>query len=116
VERRTETLSGFGGRAVFETEVREAKLSIDEHLEMAAGEAVFLRSRSGDEFVLEAADAFDREVEELGRSQKIMAFLNEAFQEPGRIPIEEIERRLDTSPPGQEEGPLPQRRSTMQRT
>jgi hypothetical protein len=86
-------------------DLREAKLSIDELLEMAAGEAVLLRSRSGDEFVLEAADAFDREVEELGRSKKFMAFLNEAFQEPGRIPIEAIERRLATSPPGPEEGP-----------
>ncbi len=72
---------------------------------MAAAEAVLLRSKSGGEFVLEAADAFDREVAELGRSQKFMAFLKEGFQEPGRVPIEDIERRLASAPPGDEEEP-----------
>jgi hypothetical protein len=81
----------------------QATLSIDELLERAAGEDVLVRSKSGGEFILEAADAFDREVEELGRSQKFMALLKEGFQEPGRVPIEEIERRLASSPPGDAE-------------
>ena len=86
-------------------DLRQEALSIDELLEMAAGETVLLRSKSGDEFILEAADAFDREVAELGRSQKFMAFLKEGLQEPGRIPIEDIERRLASIPPGDEEEP-----------
>jgi hypothetical protein len=80
-------------------------MSIDELLEMAAGETVLLRSKSGGEFILEAADAFDREVAELGRSKRFMAFLQQRFQEPGRIPIEDIERRLASIPPGDEEEP-----------
>jgi hypothetical protein len=83
-------------------DLRQQRLSIDELLEMAAGEAILLRSKSGGEFILEAADAFDREVEELGRSQKFMSFLKE---EPGRVPIEDIERRLASLPPGDEEDP-----------
>jgi hypothetical protein len=72
---------------------------------MAAGETVLLRGRSGGEFILEAADAFDREVEELGRSQKFMAFLKEGLQEPGRTPIDDIERRLAPISPGDEDEP-----------
>ena len=84
-------------------DLRQETLSIDELLELAAGGAVLLRSKSGGEFILEAADAFDREVAELGRSKKFMAFLQQRFEEPGRVSIEDIQRRLASSPPGDEE-------------
>jgi hypothetical protein len=84
-------------------DLRKQALSIDELLEMAAEAAVLPRSKSGDEFILEAADAFDREVAELGRGRKFMDLLKEGFEDPGRIPIEDIERRLASSPPGGEE-------------
>jgi hypothetical protein len=86
-------------------DLRQETLSIDELLEMAAGEAILLRSKSGGEFILEAADSFDREVGELGRSKKFRAFLHDRFQEPGRISIGDIERRLSSTPPEPEEDP-----------
>jgi hypothetical protein len=49
---------------------------------------------SGDEFVLEAADAFDREVAELSRNERFMAFLAGRAEQPGTISLEEIDRRL----------------------
>jgi hypothetical protein len=86
-------------------DLRQEPLTIDELFRLATDESLVVRSKEGSEFLIEAADAFDREVERLGRSEKFMEFLRERFQEPGRIPIEEVERRLATSPPGQEEGP-----------
>jgi hypothetical protein len=84
-------------------DLRIEAFSINQLLELAAGETVLLRSKFGGEFILEAADFFEREVEELGRSKRFMAFLQERFQEPGRVPIEDIERRLASSPPDDED-------------
>jgi hypothetical protein len=86
-------------------DLRREMLSIDELLELATRETVRVRSKSGREFILEAADAFDREVAELGRSKKFMAFLQQRLEEPGRVPIEDIERRLASAPLGDEEDP-----------
>jgi hypothetical protein len=86
-------------------DLRHQPLTIDELLELATGETVVVRSKDGGEFIVEAADAFDREVEELGRSKKFNAFLQERFQEPGRVSIEDIERRLSSSPPEDGENP-----------
>jgi hypothetical protein len=51
-------------------------------------------SEDGSEFILEAADEFDREVAELGQSEKFMSFLAERSQEPGSISLEELEQPL----------------------
>jgi hypothetical protein len=51
-------------------------------------------SEYGSEFILEAADEFDREVADLGQSEKFMLFLAERSQEPGSISLEELEQRL----------------------
>ena len=53
-----------------------------------------IRSRNGEEFILESADAFDREAAELSQSEKFMSFLAERAREPGRTSPEAIERRL----------------------
>jgi PHD/YefM family antitoxin component YafN of YafNO toxin-antitoxin module len=68
--------------------------SVDDLLRLAARDPVRIRSQNGEEFILESADAFDREVAELSRSEKFMSFLAERAREPGRTRLEDIERRL----------------------
>jgi hypothetical protein len=86
-------------------DLRHERFTIDELLQLAVSEAVIVRSKEGGDFILEAADSFDREVEELGGSERFSAFLNERFEEKGRIPLEEIERRLESSPAESAEAP-----------
>lgn len=82
-------------------DLRREQLTIDELLQSVGGEAVRITSKDGEEFVLEAADAFRREVDELGRSAKFMTFLSERSVEPGRTSLADIELRLaEAEPPG----------------
>jgi hypothetical protein len=48
----------------------------------------------GDEFILEVADAFAREVAALSQSEKFMAFLAERSKESGVISPNDIECKL----------------------
>ena len=52
----------------------------------------------GIEFVVEAADRFDREVAQFAGSEKFMSFLAERSKESGSVSLEEVERRLGTEP------------------
>jgi len=74
-------------------DVRQTPVSVDELLQMASNDAVLVVNRDGNEFVVEAADAIDREVAQLAASEKFMSFLDERSQEPGSVSLEEIERR-----------------------
>jgi len=74
-------------------DVRQTPVSVDELLQMASDAAVLVVNRDGNEFVVEAADAIDREVAQLAASEKFMSFLDERSQEPGSVSLEEIERR-----------------------
>jgi hypothetical protein len=79
-------------------DVRQNPVSVDELLQLASGDAVVVVSRDGNEFLVEAADAFDREAAQLAGSEKFMSFLAERCKEPGSVPLEEIERRLGAEP------------------
>jgi uncharacterized protein (DUF2336 family) len=68
--------------------------SLNELLRLAADDPVRIRNRDGDEFILEPPDAFDREVAEFSRSENLRAFLAERSSEPGRIRLEDLERRI----------------------
>ena len=70
--------------------------SVNELLAMARREAVLLISLDGDSFVLEEADDFDREVAELGSSQKFMNFLEKRLREKGVISIEQFAKEFDS--------------------
>lgn len=70
------------------------QVTVEELLRLAQAEAVVIRDREGQEFVLEAADDFEREVAQLGRSERFMAFLAERAREPGGKTLEEVERAL----------------------
>jgi hypothetical protein len=78
-------------------DLRHERFTIDELLQLAVVETVIVRSKQGGDFIIEAADSFDREVEDLGGSERFAAFLRERFEEAGRIPLDEIERRLGSS-------------------
>jgi len=79
-------------------DVRQTPVSVDELLQMASNDAVLVVNRDGNEFVVEAADAIDREVAQLAASGKFMSLLDERSQEPGSVSLEEIERRLGMGP------------------
>lgn len=75
-------------------DLRQQQITLEELFRAARSESVLIVTDEGQEYILEAADEFDREVAELGRSQKFRDFLAERQKESGRIPLEEIERRL----------------------
>jgi hypothetical protein len=56
---------------------------------------VHVIARDGTIFVLEPADEFEREVVQLGQSEKFMAFLAERSKETGVISLEEAIKRLE---------------------
>ena len=60
---------------------------------LAKSEAVLIHSVSGDDFVLEHADDFDREVAALGSSAGFLSFLETRSKESGDIAIEEVRKK-----------------------
>jgi hypothetical protein len=75
-------------------DLRYQQITLEELFRVARSESVLIVTDEGQEYILEAADEFDREVAELGKSEKFMEFLAERRKESGRIPLDEIERRL----------------------
>lgn len=61
--------------------------SLSEVLTFAKSETVLIHSPSGEDFVLESADEFDREVAALGASKKFASFLEARSEETGDIPL-----------------------------
>ena len=64
--------------------------SVGELLAMARKKSVLLVSPDGASFVLEEADEFDREVAELGNSERFMRFLKKRSKERGTTSIEQF--------------------------
>jgi hypothetical protein len=75
-------------------DLKTEQVSIDELLEFAAAESVLIRNKNGEEFVLEAAETFDREIAELSRSEKFQSFLAGRSRQAGRTTLEEVEHRV----------------------
>ena len=67
--------------------------SLSEVLTLAKSEAVLIHSASGEDFLLEHADEFDREAAALGGSEKFMSFLETRSNETGDIPISRIREK-----------------------
>ena len=85
-------------------DLRTQHLTIDELFQAATAEAVHVIAKDGTIFVLEPADEFEREIAQLGQSEKFMAFLAERSTEPGGISLEEAMRRLERTEPDIENG------------
>jgi hypothetical protein len=75
-------------------DLRRERLTLEEVLKTARSQSVLIVTPEGEEYVLEIADDFDKEVAQLGNSEKFMQFLEERRKESGRIPLEDIEKRL----------------------
>jgi hypothetical protein len=75
-------------------DLRQGQMTVAELLQAARQESVMILGEDGSEFILERANAFDREVTELGQSEQFMSFLAERSQEPGSISLDDIEKRL----------------------
>lgn len=85
--------------------------SVGELLAMARNKPLLLVSKGGKAFVLEEADDFDREVAQLGDSQRFMRFLKKRSKERGVISIakfaEGLTEKVHTT--ASQPGPLPAR-------
>jgi len=68
--------------------------SVGELLAMARKKSVLVVSKDGATFVLEEADEFDREVAELGASEKFMKFLSKRSKEKAATSIEQFAKEL----------------------
>ncbi len=67
--------------------------SLSEVLTLAKSEAVLIHSISGEDFVLEHADDFDREVAAFGSSVKFSSFLEARSREAEDIPLSEVRKK-----------------------
>jgi hypothetical protein len=74
-------------------DLTKEKHSLGEVLTLAKSETLLIHSASGEDFVLEPADEFDREVVALGRSEKFTSFLDARSKEAGDIPLKDIRDR-----------------------
>ena len=74
-------------------DLSKGKHSVAELLALAKSDTVLIHSPSGDDFLLEQADEFDREVAALGRSDKFMSFLKQRSKETGDLPIGKVREK-----------------------
>jgi hypothetical protein len=74
-------------------DLRQGEHSLSEVLALAKSEAVLIHSASGEDFLVEQADEFDREVAALGGSEKFMSFLDARAKETGDIPFETVRKK-----------------------
>ena len=64
-----------------------------EILALAKSEDILLHSQSGDDFLVERADEFDREVASLGSSTKFMSFLENRSKESDDISLQAVREK-----------------------
>ena len=82
--------------AMTTVDLREKPVTVDELLQLASAEAVVIVSQDVNEFVVEPADAFDREASQLGAEHKVPVLSRGAVS--GRrqfVATEDMERRLN---------------------
>lgn len=75
-------------------DLRHQQITLEELFRAARSESILIVTNEGQEYILEAADEFDHEVAQLGKSEQFMDFLAERRKEAGRIPLADIEKRL----------------------
>ena len=74
--------------------LKEESPSVAQLLAMARKKSVLLVSKDGATFVLEEADEFDKEVAELGGSEKFIKFLSKRSKKEAVTSIEEFAKQL----------------------
>jgi len=73
--------------------------SLAELLTLAKSESVLIRTSSGEDFLLEQADEFERGAAALGRNEEFIAFLRSRSEEVGDVPIREVRDRRGLGSP-----------------
>jgi hypothetical protein len=76
-------------------DLKDQTMTVEELLRIASSDSVLIRSNGGQEYILESADEFEREVALLGNSEKFMQFLAERSKELGSISIEQLKQELE---------------------
>ena len=71
------------------------KVDLDSVIDMARQEPVLLLTADGQEFFLSLADDFEKEVEDLRRSQAFQRFLDERSACSRRYALEDIEAEIE---------------------
>ncbi len=74
-------------------DLAKRQLSLGEVLTLAKSEPVLIHSARGEDFILESADDFDREVAALGNDKDFSSFLESRSNETGDIPLDQIRRQ-----------------------
>ena len=74
--------------------LREESPSVAQLLAMARKKSVLLVSEDGSTFVLEEADEFDKEVAQLGGSERFLKFLGKRLKEKAVTSIEEFAKQF----------------------
>jgi len=67
--------------------------TLGELLALAKRESILIHSPAGEDFLLEPADDFDREVALLGQSERFLSFLRERSKESGGRPLADIRKK-----------------------
>ena len=75
--------------------VEDEKLNLQDVIKLARKEPVVLLTADGKEFVLAAADDFERELEALRGSHAFQRFLEERSKSASRVSLEDIESEID---------------------
>jgi hypothetical protein len=73
-------------------DLRKGEHSLSEVLTLAKTDVVLIRSASGDDYLLEGADALDREAATLGASEKFMSFLAQRSSEEAALSLEDVRK------------------------
>jgi hypothetical protein len=71
-------------------DLQKSEPSLQHLLTMASAESVLLVTPDGKSYILEEADDFEREVEQLATSERFMQFLSGRSKETGAISIEQV--------------------------
>ena len=74
-------------------DLAKERRTLGEVLALAKSETILIHAASGEDFVLEPADEFDREAAILGASERLLSFLEDRSKEDDDIPLEEIRRK-----------------------
>jgi hypothetical protein len=75
-------------------DLTQQKVHIKDLLRLADSESLLILSDDGHQYILEEADAFEKEVALLGGSDKFMKFLEERAKEKSAISIDGLEKKL----------------------
>lgn len=76
-------------------DLTQKKMEMKDLLRLAKTDSVLIIAPEGQRYILEEADAFDKEVAMLGGSDEFTEFLRKRSKEKAMISIDQLKRKLD---------------------